>query len=708
VIYRCVVGSRAFGLAGDGSDTDRRGIYLPPADLQWSRYGARELLKNEATQECYWELQKFLILSLKATPNILECLYTPLVETATPIAQELLATREFFLSKLVYQTYNGYVMSQFKKLEWEDCRKRAHMIGKIIGNYQITGELAQGGMGAVYRGRHLYLPREVVVKSILVGAFPQSAQAELRVRFRREAFVQSQLDHPNIVRIYEFFAAEENYYLVMEYVAGMSLRDLLARQGAPAPAQAVYLLKQALSALDYAHNFSYLYESERRHTGVIHRDIKPANILLDTEGRLKITDFGIVKVMGEQTGSLMTQAGFHPGTVEYMSPEQLLGREIDVRADIYSLGVTFYEIITGRLPFLRSETGSDWEIRKGHIELDPPPILEIRAEVHPQLAEIMMRSLRKNPDERYQSATTFLEALRDYEQNHAEKEQTLRSPLARLTQPLSMKPTLQAILPTSIDASATLLARQARDESAGSGKAQHEDDLSNLMKPEDVSPGFPASTASQVPAGAKIASLSQHDKSGRKWPLAVGGAGLLLAGTVAGVILFLREKPPERALQPVMAKVETPSPTLTPISAPTSAPAAAAASSPVARNATKPKPPATPAPAQGEQMPFIQALNLERQERYDEAIKVYESYLVRNPNAPASKIAASYLDRVRKMLDILTAADSAMKNRLYLAAKTQYMKALTLRPNSNRAKQGLAAADMNMKMKSAPPPGTRR
>jgi uncharacterized protein len=121
VIYRCVVGSRAFGLAGADSDTDRRGIYLPPADLQWSLYGAPEQLENDATQECYWELRKFLILALKANPNILECLYTPLVETVTPIAQELLAMRECFLSKLVYQTYNGYVMSQFKKLE-QDLR----------------------------------------------------------------------------------------------------------------------------------------------------------------------------------------------------------------------------------------------------------------------------------------------------------------------------------------------------------------------------------------------------------------------------------------------------------------------------------------------------------------------------------------------------------------------------------------------------------
>ena len=147
VIYRCVVGSRAFGLAGDDSDTDRRGIYLPPADLQWSLYGAPEQLENEATQECYWELRKFLILALKANPNILECLYTPLVETATPIAQELLAMRELFLSKLVYQTYNGYVMSQFKKLE-QDLRSTGaikwkhamHLIRLLISGVTVMKE----------------------------------------------------------------------------------------------------------------------------------------------------------------------------------------------------------------------------------------------------------------------------------------------------------------------------------------------------------------------------------------------------------------------------------------------------------------------------------------------------------------------------------------------------------------------------------------
>lgn len=126
VIYRCVVGSRAYGLDNEASDTDRRGIYLPPAELQWSLYDVPEQLENKETDEAYWEIRKFLILALKANPNILECLYTPVVELATPLAQELLDMREAFLSKLVYQTYNGYVISQFKKLE-QDLRTRGEI-----------------------------------------------------------------------------------------------------------------------------------------------------------------------------------------------------------------------------------------------------------------------------------------------------------------------------------------------------------------------------------------------------------------------------------------------------------------------------------------------------------------------------------------------------------------------------------------------------
>ena len=147
VIYRCVVGSRAYGLDTPESDTDLRGIYLPPAEAHWSLYGIPEQLENEDTQECYWELQKFLVLALKANPNVLECLYTPLVQEANAIAHELLDIREIFLSQLVYQTYNGYVLSQFKKME-QDLRTKGtirwkhamHLIRLLLSGITVMQE----------------------------------------------------------------------------------------------------------------------------------------------------------------------------------------------------------------------------------------------------------------------------------------------------------------------------------------------------------------------------------------------------------------------------------------------------------------------------------------------------------------------------------------------------------------------------------------
>jgi len=131
IIYRCVIGSRAYGLETEGSDVDRRGFYLPPAERHWSLRGVPEQLENAETQECYWELGKFLDLALRANPNVLECLYTPIVEHATPLARELLAMRGVFLSKLAYQTFNGYVLSQFKKLE-QDMRSKGQIRWKHV------------------------------------------------------------------------------------------------------------------------------------------------------------------------------------------------------------------------------------------------------------------------------------------------------------------------------------------------------------------------------------------------------------------------------------------------------------------------------------------------------------------------------------------------------------------------------------------------
>ena len=147
VIYQCIIGSQAYGLADSKSDIDRRGFYLPPAELHWSLYGVPEQLECEPTQEAYWEIQKFLVLALKANPNVLECLFTPLVEKSTPLAEELLSMRSIFLSRLVYQTYNGYVMSQFKKMQ-ADLRNQGqvkwkhvmHLIRLLISGISVLRE----------------------------------------------------------------------------------------------------------------------------------------------------------------------------------------------------------------------------------------------------------------------------------------------------------------------------------------------------------------------------------------------------------------------------------------------------------------------------------------------------------------------------------------------------------------------------------------
>lgn len=148
VIFQCVIGSQAYGLADEASDIDRRGIYLPSADLQWSLYGVPEQLECHETQEAYWELQKFLILALKANPNILECLYSPIVEKMTPLAEELIEMRSMFLSKLVYQTYNGYVLSQFKKMQ-ADIRNQGRVKWKHVMHLI---RLLMSGIGVLKEG----------------------------------------------------------------------------------------------------------------------------------------------------------------------------------------------------------------------------------------------------------------------------------------------------------------------------------------------------------------------------------------------------------------------------------------------------------------------------------------------------------------------------------------------------------------------------
>lgn len=541
------------------------------------------------------------------------------------------------------------------KLATESTEKASKilMVGKIIGNYLISSELAQGGMGAVYRGRHQALPREVVVKSILLSSFPPHAQEQLKARFVREAFVQSQLDHPNIVRVYEFFTSPENYYLVMEFVNGMSLRDLIKRQGALAPNQAVALFKQALSALDFAHNFSYEDESGRQLKGITHRDIKPANLLLDGLGRLKITDFGIVKLAGE---SSMTRTGFNPGTIEYMSPEQIRGQEVDARSDLYSIGVSLYEALSGRLPFPYSESGSEYEVMRGHTELTPPPLSQLAPNVPAALVEVVMRSLTKNPSDRFATAVDFLDALLEYERpNATDKQRASAMPAHQLTHSMTEvleSPTQPAPLTTEV-LPAGSTHPNAKPQSAKPPALQP-----TAAKPASVQPAAFDQLQTNI---APRQPLSQAQARSNQTGLIAVSAILLCLIAAAGAYFLWSPNSPSAE-----TSVATASPTATPV-------------------VTK------------EDDPLKPMQELEQQERYADAIKLYGEYLQANSQAADAATISARLTDLKKLQGLLTVADLELSKQDYAAAKRDYSEALKLRPTSKRAQTGFAEADAKLR-----------
>src|SRR5262245_58501537 len=245
---------------------------------------------------------------------------------------------------------------------------------------EILDFLGKGGMGAVYRARQQGLDRLVAVKVLPPEVAQDSAFAE---RFSREARSLARFNHPNIVTIYDFGETGGLYYIIMEFVAGKNLRQLL-HTGALSEGQMLRIIAQVCDALQYAHD-----------AGVIHRDIKPENILLDARGQVKIADFGLAKLVG-LAPAYPSLTGSHDvmGTVYYMAPEQLLRNlDVDHRADIYSLGVVFYEMLTGELPVGR---------------FAPPGQ---RARVDARLDAIVLRALESKPEHRYQDAAEIKQAI---------------------------------------------------------------------------------------------------------------------------------------------------------------------------------------------------------------------------------------------------------------------------------------------------------
>ncbi len=265
------------------------------------------------------------------------------------------------------------------------------MIGEKIHSYHINAHLGQGGMGNVYRATDTMLGREVALKML----HPQlTMQTQFLERFKKEARVLAQLLHPNIAVIYNFIEQQGNHFMVMEYVEGASLDELLKKYGTLPPEFVVPVFIQALEGLQHAH---------RKH--IFHRDIKPSNIMLTPDGTVKLMDFGIAKVAGEQK---MTQVNKIVGTVEFMAPELIQGKDASALSDIYAMGVTLYELISGKLPF---ESDTDFNLMQAILKKKPSPPDKLNASVPRPLADIVMKALDKNPDHRFTDARAFQQAL---------------------------------------------------------------------------------------------------------------------------------------------------------------------------------------------------------------------------------------------------------------------------------------------------------
>jgi serine/threonine-protein kinase len=264
-------------------------------------------------------------------------------------------------------------------------------IGEVVNGYRILGILGKGGMGEVFRVQNILSDRVEAMKVIRPEL---QADADFGDRFLREIIVHAKLDHPNVIHFYTAFRVENRICMILEYAEGASLHDRL-RHGPLDVAEAAGYMDQVLSALSYAHGL-----------GVIHRDIKPANIIISNCGVVKLTDFGIAKTAGV---SKLTSTGIAVGSLYYMSPEQIRNEVLDARSDLYSLGVTFYEAVTGKRAV---EGEAEYLVMNRHLEHTPAPPAELNPRIPADISCVIVKALAKSPAHRFQSAADFQAALR--------------------------------------------------------------------------------------------------------------------------------------------------------------------------------------------------------------------------------------------------------------------------------------------------------
>jgi serine/threonine-protein kinase len=269
------------------------------------------------------------------------------------------------------------------------------LTGRTLGDFQILRRLGQGGMGQVYLAEQISLKRKVALKLLRadLAARPVSLQ-----RFKAEAEAVARATHANIVQVY--FIGEDNglHYMALEYVEGKNLREYLEKKGTPEVLVALSIMRQVASALQRAAEL-----------GIIHRDIKPENILLTRKGEVKVADFGLSRVFDESQPALnLTQSGVVMGTPLYMSPEQVEGKTVDPRSDIYAFGVTCYHLLAGEPPF---RGNSPFEVAVQHVQKEPRPLAEFRPDLPPELCAIVRKMMAKRPEDRYQTGRDIVRDL---------------------------------------------------------------------------------------------------------------------------------------------------------------------------------------------------------------------------------------------------------------------------------------------------------
>jgi serine/threonine-protein kinase len=261
------------------------------------------------------------------------------------------------------------------------------LTGKTLGDFHLLRHLGKGGMGQVYLAEQISLKRKVALKLLRADL---AADAKTLQRFKAEAEAVARATHANIVQVYAIGEADGLHYMALEYVEGKNLREYLEKKGPPDVLVALSIMRQVAGALQRASEL-----------GIIHRDIKPENILVTRKGEVKVTDFGLSRVFADDRQPLnLTQSGVTMGTPLYMSPEQVEGKPVDPRTDIYSFGVTCYHLLAGHPPF---RGGSAYEVAFQHVQNEPPPLATIRPDLPPDLCAVVHKMMAKRPGDRYQT-----------------------------------------------------------------------------------------------------------------------------------------------------------------------------------------------------------------------------------------------------------------------------------------------------------------